>query len=247
MGWFSGFTKAVGLGDVFNGKDSYLGKYFNDFKDYWDGTAAMRKQNDLMRENWQMQNEYNTPLAQMQRFKEAGLNPNLIYGQTNMAGSIGTPTAPKSGGESLGRLVSTIMAFYQIGNMIAQNKNLNTQNSLIKSQADFTGAQAERYRYETEWLKNHGTTSFESPEVRSARGIIQDYADSIGSWTGKNVGAPLVNGVPEYTLKASDFASEADMRKVFGELSKQGAMVEVDWSDPGWKHRLEGLYLSPRY
>jgi len=27
------------------------------------------------------QNEYNSPLAQMTRFKEAGLNPNLIYGQ----------------------------------------------------------------------------------------------------------------------------------------------------------------------
>lgn len=32
---------------------------------------------------WNMQNEYNTPSAQMQRFKEAGLNPNLIYGQGN--------------------------------------------------------------------------------------------------------------------------------------------------------------------
>ena len=30
---------------------------------------------------WQMQNEYNTPEAQMQRFKDAGLNPHLIYGQ----------------------------------------------------------------------------------------------------------------------------------------------------------------------
>ena len=30
---------------------------------------------------WNMQNKYNTPLAQMQRFKDAGLNPNLIYGK----------------------------------------------------------------------------------------------------------------------------------------------------------------------
>lgn len=32
-------------------------------------------------EMWNRMNEYNTPLAQMARFKEAGLNPNLIYGQ----------------------------------------------------------------------------------------------------------------------------------------------------------------------
>ena len=31
-------------------------------------------------EMWNLQNEYNSPSAQMERFKEAGLNPNLIYG-----------------------------------------------------------------------------------------------------------------------------------------------------------------------
>lgn len=39
---------------------------------------------------WNMNNAYNTPKAQMERFKEAGLNPNLIYGQTNTASPIST-------------------------------------------------------------------------------------------------------------------------------------------------------------
>lgn len=30
--------------------------------------------------DWQMQTAYNTPAAQMQRLKDAGLNPNLVYG-----------------------------------------------------------------------------------------------------------------------------------------------------------------------
>lgn len=42
---------------------------------------------------WNMQNEYNTPANQMLRFKEAGLNPNLIYGQTNTASPISTASA----------------------------------------------------------------------------------------------------------------------------------------------------------
>jgi hypothetical protein len=33
-------------------------------------------------------NEYNSPRAQMARFKEAGLNPNLIYGQTNEGATV---------------------------------------------------------------------------------------------------------------------------------------------------------------
>lgn len=36
------------------------------------------------------QNAYNTPMAQMQRFKDAGLNPHLIYGQGN-SGNAGAP------------------------------------------------------------------------------------------------------------------------------------------------------------
>lgn len=40
-------------------------------------------------EMWNLQNLYNSPKAQMQRFKQAGLNPNLIYGR----GSSGNATA----------------------------------------------------------------------------------------------------------------------------------------------------------
>lgn len=42
---------------------------------------------------WNRQNEYNSPSAQMKRLKEAGLNPNLIYGSSpaNAAGQAMTP------------------------------------------------------------------------------------------------------------------------------------------------------------
>lgn len=43
-------------------------------------------------EMWHAQNAYNSPAAQMARFKQAGLNPHLIYGQGN-PGNAGTPPA----------------------------------------------------------------------------------------------------------------------------------------------------------
>jgi hypothetical protein len=54
-------------------------------------------QNATNIENWNMQNEYNSPVAQMQRLKEAGLNPNLVYdkGATTTASSL--PSAPSPG------------------------------------------------------------------------------------------------------------------------------------------------------
>jgi hypothetical protein len=38
-------------------------------------------QRDQALADWMRQNEYNHPAAQMQRLKEAGLNPNLVYGK----------------------------------------------------------------------------------------------------------------------------------------------------------------------
>lgn len=40
---------------------------------------------------WNMQNAYNSPQAQMQRFQAAGLNPHLIYGQGNAGNASGAP------------------------------------------------------------------------------------------------------------------------------------------------------------
>jgi len=38
--------------------------------------------------DWNRQNEFNSPAAQMQRYKDAGLSPHLIYGQQNTAPAI---------------------------------------------------------------------------------------------------------------------------------------------------------------
>lgn len=42
-------------------------------------------------EMWNKQNMYNDPESQMARFKAAGLNPHLIYGQGNPGNATGTP------------------------------------------------------------------------------------------------------------------------------------------------------------
>lgn len=51
----------------------------------------MSLQNQYNIDMWRMNNEYNTPTAQMQRFQDAGLNPNLIYGQGNAGNSASAP------------------------------------------------------------------------------------------------------------------------------------------------------------
>lgn len=55
------------------------------------GLANQAREHDVAM--WNRQNEYNTPEMQMQRLKEAGLNPNLIY--EGGAGSAGNASAPQ--------------------------------------------------------------------------------------------------------------------------------------------------------
>ena len=47
------------------------------------GIGTQLMQNAANRKNIRLQNEYNSPVNQMARYREAGLNPNLMYGQVS--------------------------------------------------------------------------------------------------------------------------------------------------------------------
>lgn len=67
-------------------------------------------------EDWNMQNKYNAPAQQMQRLKEAGLNPNMVYGKgtiDNQTGQVRStdvkgwqPNAPKIDLTGVGSILS---------------------------------------------------------------------------------------------------------------------------------------------
>jgi len=59
---------------------SNLGSTF--YTTAWNKRESPR-QRDWNEAMWHKSNEYNSPAAQMERFREAGLNPNMIYGQGN--------------------------------------------------------------------------------------------------------------------------------------------------------------------
>lgn len=87
------------------------------------GTAASNSANtNLNRENrawqekmWNKTNEYNLPINIMQRYRDAGLNPNLIYGNLNQA-SANMPSSPDTQGA-----LDYGQAFRGLGNQIFDN------------------------------------------------------------------------------------------------------------------------------
>lgn len=87
---------------------------------------------------WNMQNAYNSPAAQMARFKQAGLNPNLIYGQGTPGNSSAAPrydaprldySLPRTNvGETLGQYMDLKLKGAQIANVTEQNRSIRLAN-----------------------------------------------------------------------------------------------------------------------
>lgn len=111
--------------------------------------------NQMAIANWQMENNYNTPANQIQRLMDAGLNPNLIYGNgTASAGNAGsvakpampdTPNAPYQDYGNLGiqNLGTDAVRAYQ------QAQSIDIQNELAKSQVDYQNAMRQNVLQDT--------------------------------------------------------------------------------------------------
>lgn len=87
---------------------------------------------------WNTQNEYNSPAQQMERLKNAGLNPHLVYGGgvNNVSAPIKTPSAPNWKGEApqvdIGGAVSNAINTYQ--NVQLQKQQLDLMQEKIETE-----------------------------------------------------------------------------------------------------------------
>lgn len=92
--------------------------------------------------DWNMQNEYNSPRSQMQRYQEAGLNPNLIYGQMQTAQPVRQSSASGSQGEAPQlRAAEHFMQMYDLQRTSAQTDLLEKQVKVAEEEAKLKGIQ----------------------------------------------------------------------------------------------------------
>lgn len=113
-----------------------------------------KMQNQWNIDQWNRENAYNTPAAQMARFKVADLNPDLMYGQQNLAAASPEMTA---GEGSQPTDVSNLANKRTIGDMMvqaSQTRLTNAQAKLAESQANKTDAETEGQGYQNEILKS---------------------------------------------------------------------------------------------
>lgn len=128
-----------------------------------------REQNAWNLEMWNRNNAYNTPAAQMERLKEAGLNPDLMYGQ-NAGGASGNSPTPPQGANPIPKqpfqLDPLMFAHLRLLNAQAYNNNMDGKVKDIQAQndeefsylqrlADLGIAREQILFLQSEWEKNH--------------------------------------------------------------------------------------------
>ena len=118
-------------------------------------------------QDWYRQNAYNTPAQQMQRFKEAGLNPNLIYKQTNEAAPVRSTdyVAPQ-----LGDFQGILSKSNQIKIQDQQLANMQLQNEAIKASIEKTKAEA---------IYTASNTNFRNLDYERLKGQMPGLVDSV--------------------------------------------------------------------
>lgn len=154
-----------GLGSYFSSKSSNSASLLAARETNATNKSIAERNNQFNYEMWQRNNDYNSPLSQVQRFKEAGLNPALIYGSSGNAGNSSVPVkgTPYSavkpnlqGNSALGNVLSTIMSGMDGALSLAQKyKDLRTsdlKNSLLGVNANYAEglAKANLFRQNTE-------------------------------------------------------------------------------------------------
>lgn len=141
-----------------------------------------RQQNQWNVQQWNRENAYNSPSAQMARYKSAGLNPDLMYSQQNLSAASPEMTA---GEGSQPTDVSNLANKRTIGDIVSQaatTRLTNAQAKLAESQANKTDAETVGQGYQNDILKsdaafrdalNSGTVSLNNMSLKVSEKDIQ--------------------------------------------------------------------------
>lgn len=83
----------VGSGSGWDGAAAAAGGIGGALINYYGNRQIAREAQAYELRMWNLMNQYNTPQSQMQRLIDAGLNPNLMYGQGNVGNASAPPKA----------------------------------------------------------------------------------------------------------------------------------------------------------
>lgn len=194
---------------------------------YWFNQLAYKQQVKDNIAQWHRENAYNTPSAMMERFKDAGLNPDLIYGQQNESGHM--QVAPEAAATpNVSGVASSIQASLQ-------------QREMMDAQIDLMKSEAEKNRSDVQ--HNEGDLTLRGQEIDA---IVENYKrewehlkhkmnldDSLARLYDQNV-KESIERTQTYAQQIAESLSREhlnDAHKNLYEKQKELYQKDIDWFD----------------
>lgn len=190
---------------------------------------AMEKQHAMNMELWNMQNAYNTPQQQMERFKAAGLNPYLIYGSggsgAGIAGSIPSPTVPSRNAVKP-EFNNPISPYLQARQMDVQYEatRQSIQNMQQKASLDAVKTSLESLRLMKEQNRSKNYEALNQAEKRTAQ-LIQQRTEEM--WNNEGLKGQLLTQMHQqragtYSAQITSQQLDNTFKTYRNELAKHG-------------------------
>lgn len=159
---------------------------------------------------WDLANQYNDPKSQMQRLKEAGLNPNLVYGSGNVTGN--TTGSPGSNGIAQQEVFNGVSKGIQFAQAAANLQNTVANNKLLQVQQEKTAADRLYTEAQTTNLNN-----FLNGKGNSTYSYGYDFRDS----------HPTLSDPVAYVV--DKYSKIPDVGKKLGNSYNSSALSDSEW------------------
>lgn len=240
------------------------------------GRNQQREQNEWNRQQaleqyqrevqmWNMQNEYNSPISQMERYQAAGLNPNLIYssGNASAGNASGYPSyqpaqgvGRPSGLENLAKLMGFASGIAGLYGQLQQADVAKANARRISAETDWIN---ELNGYRSELLKNQGRYWSERAfgaklEYRPFNAIDADPLKFNNWWDLKEKSPALFVQYPSLLRHVQDFRKYDYLEKYQGSYERERYMKmsqdalrakkENEWFDFGHFNSEAGKILA---
>jgi hypothetical protein len=183
---------------------------------------------------WNLQNQYNSPSMQMQRFKEAGLNPNLIYGQGSAGLASSSPKYEQASQDvslSAALNVPALLSVYNdfvVKQAQVDNLKANTEARMVQVANDTLKGVGLRYEAE------------QAPERSRLRtGLLEEQKDLTA---GKRYGQAYINSMlgtrssvlNQYLGAETKLAMDLKLATLNNMLAKtEGQRISNRWNELG--------------
>lgn len=211
---------------------------------------AQKRADKYNQAQWRRENEYNSPTAQMSRLREAGLNPNLVYGQSVSGATGQAGPAPQSKAHEIDNPLQDIQKFADVTQTQPQINNLRTQNTVMEQEAILKAAQTAKLgtdnakgKFDLGLAKELRDTSMQAAKANlrhmEAQSIQKELDNSVKSQSKKAI-------IKDLYYKAEMSAESLKGEKLLNNLRQlevELKRIGIERNDP-WYFRIIGRHLD---